>query len=107
MQYPSLIAHEVHYAAVIDACARGGNPVRAVSWLENMIAKSLNPGRNGHGAVTNSFSQLGDTERALKWLHAPALSTVVRRSATLIRPSIGSIPCAIAEYPATAYLSMS
>ncbi|CAE8610986.1 unnamed protein product [Polarella glacialis] len=68
-QNSRLDATDVHYNAVIDACAKGLRPDRAVFWLDRMINSTTSPTASSYNSVINSFAQLGKTDDAWQCLH--------------------------------------
>jgi len=65
------------YAAVISACAAGGDWMRAVSLFEEMTASGVNPDVVSCTALVNALASCGEADKAeavVKWMLANGLS---------------------------------
>merc|ERR1719181_2015283 len=90
------------YTAVVDACAKCGDVLRAETWMEKMIACGVEPNVVSYSAMIDACAKGGDPDRAELWhtrmllkgvsptlIHSALSSTHVLRQARLTRQCTG------------------
>ena len=97
------------YAAVISACAAGGDWMRAVSIFEEMTESGVNPDVVSCTALVNALASCGEADKAeavVKWMLANGLSPNVSEYAWHGPPFECRLPSSSSSSSLDVYASM-
>merc|ERR1719183_1806163 len=70
MEGRGLSARVTTLTALVDACAKLGDAVRAEKWMERMTARGIEPNVVSYSAMIDACAKAGKPARALQWFEA-------------------------------------